>query len=268
MTYILEDEGSYWERAWQFRHLCLNLVASDLRGRFRRTYLGGGWAILQPLVFTAIMVVVFAQLTPTTPWRELSVYIYTGTTLWDLFSNGVLISATSLESGGPYLRSARIPAIIFPVRAMLHAVAVNLLGLVGLLAWTLVIYPHALSVHWLFFPIYYAVVLYFATPVAVVCALLTIKFRDFQNMLVLLLQLLWFLSPVFMARFIFDAPGLRAFAAFNPINSLCDLLRAFFIYGSWPAIYDVLQPIAWGTLFWLLSWRLLQRSEPSLVFDL
>jgi ABC-type polysaccharide/polyol phosphate export permease len=130
-----------------------------LRGRFRRTY----WRWLgnpAALIFTAILVVVFAQLTPTTPWRELSVYIYTGMTLWDLFSNGVLISATSLESGGPYLRSARIPAIIFPVRAMLHAVAVNLLGLVGLLAWTLVIYPQALSVHWLFFPIYYAVVLF------------------------------------------------------------------------------------------------------------
>jgi hypothetical protein len=41
MTYILEDEGSYWEQAGQFRHLCLNLVGSDLRGRFRRTYLGG-----------------------------------------------------------------------------------------------------------------------------------------------------------------------------------------------------------------------------------
>jgi ABC-type polysaccharide/polyol phosphate export permease len=87
-------------------------------------------------------------------------------------------------------------------------------------------------------------------------------------MLGLFLQLLWFLSPLFMARFIFDAPGLRAFAAFNPINSLRDLLRAFFMYCSWPAIYDLLQPMAWGTVFWLLSWRLLQRSEPTLVFDL
>jgi homopolymeric O-antigen transport system permease protein len=267
MTYTLEGEGTYWQRAWRFRHFCLNLAASDLRARFRRTYLGVGWAVLQPLLITAILVLVFVHVTPT-PWRELSVYIYTGMILWDLFSNSILIAANSFEGGGTYLRSSRIPAIIFPVRSVLHAVTINLFGLIGLALWTVAVLPTSMSVHWVFFPIYYALVLFLTVPVAILSSVLALKFRDFQNALVLLLQALWFLSPVFMARVIFDQPGLRTFAALNPINSLCDLFRSFFMLGSWPALYDILQPSAWAVVFWLMAWQMLQRTEPSLVFDL
>jgi lipopolysaccharide transport system permease protein len=219
------------------------------------------------LAITAILVLVFVHVTPT-PWPELSVYIYSGMTLWDLFSSAILLSATSLEIGGGYLRSSRIPAIIFPIRSVLHAVSINLFGLVGLLVWAAVFFPQSVSFHWVFFPIYYALLLFLTAPISIICSVLALKFRDFQNALALLLQALWFLSPVFMARLIFDKPGLSTFAALNPINSLCDLFRAFFMHGSWPALYDVLQPIAWGSLFWLVAWRTLQRNERSLVFDL
>jgi hypothetical protein len=89
MTYILEDEGSYWERAWQFP------PSLPLSGRFgfARTlppHVPWRWLgnLAAPGVHGAILVVVFAQLTPT-PWRELSVYVSTGMILWDLFANGV-----------------------------------------------------------------------------------------------------------------------------------------------------------------------------------
>lgn len=267
MTYIVEGDGTYWERAWRFRHFCLNLVGSDLRARFRRTYLGVAWAVLQPVAITVILVLVFVHVSPT-PWRELSVYIYTGMTLWDLFSSGILISASSLLAGGSYLRASRIPAIVFPVRSVLHAAALNLCGLIGLIAWTVLFFPQAVSVHWVFFPVFYALVLFVVAPFGIICSVLTVKLRDFQNALALLLQGLWFLSPVFMARAVFDSPGLSVFAALNPVNSLCDVFRDFFMYGSWPSLYDLLQPLAWGGIGWLVALRMLKQSEPNLVFDL
>ncbi|MEQ1785263.1 MAG: hypothetical protein ABMA14_28290, partial [Hyphomonadaceae bacterium] len=45
-----------------YRHLCWNLVTSDLRSRFRRTQLGVLWAVIQPLVMALLIAAVWGAL--------------------------------------------------------------------------------------------------------------------------------------------------------------------------------------------------------------
>ena len=68
---------------------------SDLRARFRRSYLGILWAMLQPLLMTAALsvVLVFEQ-----SFQEYSVYVYTGFISWEFIAAGFNLGALSLSA--------------------------------------------------------------------------------------------------------------------------------------------------------------------------
>ena len=62
----------------RYRHLCWNLVGSDLRSRFRRSHLGIIWAIIQPLSFALIIAFVYGQLFGQKSFWEYAIYVYSG----------------------------------------------------------------------------------------------------------------------------------------------------------------------------------------------
>ena len=53
---------TYLAAVWRFRFFWMSLVRMDLRTRYRRSLLGIGWSLLQPLAMTAIFCLVFPQL--------------------------------------------------------------------------------------------------------------------------------------------------------------------------------------------------------------
>ena len=50
---------TYLTTVWQYRHFWMSLVRMDLRTRYRRSLLGVGWSLLQPLAMTGIFCLVF-----------------------------------------------------------------------------------------------------------------------------------------------------------------------------------------------------------------
>ena len=53
---------TYLATVWRFRYFWMSLVRMDLRTRYRRSLLGIGWSLLQPIAMTAIFCLVFQQM--------------------------------------------------------------------------------------------------------------------------------------------------------------------------------------------------------------
>src|SRR6478609_6761255 len=63
---------------WRFRHFWLSLAGLDLRVRYRRSALGIGWSLLNPLVMTVVFCVAFASWLGTGDWRTAAPFYLTG----------------------------------------------------------------------------------------------------------------------------------------------------------------------------------------------
>ena len=57
-----EPVKNYLLGVWKLRHFWLALVRIDLRNRYRRSMIGMGWSLLQPIAMTAVICTVFSQL--------------------------------------------------------------------------------------------------------------------------------------------------------------------------------------------------------------
>ena len=250
---------------WRYRFFAAHLAASDVRARFRRSVLGVVWAMLQPLILAIMFAFVLVRLM-NLPFEEYLVYVMTGFIMWEMITGACMLGAASLIGSHSYLMQHRMPTAIFAVRTILHLLVIFAAGMLSVAICAVFTYRSAFAPTWLMLPPFAFVLSLFCLPLAVICGILSALFRDFLQMLGLLLQALWLLSPVFIARQVFDTPGLATWTSLNPIASLCDFLRAILMHGGMPTAADLAVIAVWTAILWLIAILLLVRFDRRIIF--
>lgn len=79
----------------QYRHLIRELVIKDIKLKYRRSFLGYFWSILNPLMIMAIMVIVFSNMFRF-DIENFPVYLIIGQTLFNFLTESTTQSIFSI----------------------------------------------------------------------------------------------------------------------------------------------------------------------------
>lgn len=237
-----------------YRHLCWNLVASDLRARFRRTKLGILWAVIQPLAFALIMAMVWGNVHHQSSYWQFAAYVFSGQIVFEKFSNAVIASQDSLLGAGGYLKQARIPFLIFQVRNILSGSVILFFAVIGLFIFLgpIGMLP-AFGWHLLLIPLFFLIYPIFLTPIAVILSIASLQFRDLKHISGLVVQAVFLLSPVMLPRDILDQPHLKFLEVLNPMVPVLDMFRDPVLYSRLWNPQDVLLFSCWTVGLWTLA---------------
>jgi ABC-type polysaccharide/polyol phosphate export permease len=263
----LQAVGGYLAEVWSYRHFWLSLVRADLQRRYRRSALGLGWSLLQPLVMTSVLALVYSRLFGM-DWRDYGPLLLTGLAFWNYLQGCVLQGCAALTGAEVYLRQQPLPAAIFPLRVVLtvgfHFLISLLLALV--FAWIATGPRNPLALVSLL-PSLVLLVL-FGWSASVLAALAHVYFPDSQHLAELALQALFFLTPVMYPPALLEQHGLGGLAQLNPLAHLLDLIRQPVLAGQLAA-WSTYAVAAGATSVMLLcaGWAL-SRLERWLLFAL
>jgi len=244
----------YLSDLMSYRHLCWQLVDSDLRSRFRRTRLGFLWAFIQPLAFALMIAFVWGALQRGLGYWGYAVYFLAGMTIFEFFSTCVMGGQDALIQGGGYLKQARIPFFIFQLRVVLTALVFVLFEIVAVFAFAAATgnLPPP-GQHLLLVPVYLAFLLVFATGTVILMSIIGTFFRDVKHISGLALRALMLLSPVMLPREIFDQPQMKFMEFLNPLVPLLDMFRDPILNGRMWQVQDVLVLSAWTVGIWVAA---------------
>lgn len=255
-------------RLFEHRGLLQLLVVRDLTVRYKRSLLGVWWTLLNPLLTTAVMFLVFSQIFRfQLPDNEpFSVYLLSGVLIGAFFFQGVIAVGTSMSASAAVLTKVYVPAEVFAVAAG-TATAVNfLIGLLPLLVVQLVTgIGIAVSL-----PLALAVGLsltLLVTGLGLLVSVAAVRFDDTINLVTVTLTLLTYLTPTFYPKSIVP-DKYRLFVELNPLTSYVDTFRTA-VYGSDAATWgDWIVILLLGIFaLGLGSWRF-TRSWPTMAAGL
>lgn len=260
--------AGYLNGLLKYRHLCWNLVGSDVRARFRRSRLGILWAIIQPLSFSLMIALVWGALFEQS-FLNFAVYVFSGMVVWEYFTNVVLGSQDSLIGSEGYLKQARIPLIVFQARTPLSGFVTFLAGLVGLGGMLIALgqFPQ-LGPQLLLVPAFMLVLVVFLFPIAIIFSLLGTQFRDLRHASAISINALFFMSPVMIAREYLESEKLQFLHYVNPIIPLLDMMRAPVLDSTWWSMQDIVVMGSWIGGLWILALVLSFRFGRRIVFSL
>ena len=239
---------------WEYREVVYFLVWRDFKVRYRQTYLGVLWAVIQPVVSTGVFTVVFGRVVGVpTDGIPYPVFALSGLVAWIFFSRALTSMTSSLTSNQEMVRRVYFPRIAVPLSTMLTAAADLLVGL-ALIAVTMAAFQMAPPVQVLLLPAFLLQMVATALGIGLIMAAVNVRFRDVGYLVPFATQTLLFLTPVvYPSSLLSDA--VRPLFALNPMVGVLDGMR-WCLFGtppSWPAIAVsllVAVVVLWAGLAW------------------
>jgi lipopolysaccharide transport system permease protein len=258
---------AYFFGIYQSRYFWTHLAFSDLRSKWRRSFLGVAWSVVQPLGMTMLLAVVFSRIFHQ-DIVESAPYILSGMITWDFFTATLTGGSLSFVQADAYIKQYRHPLAIYTLRTTLTNLMVFMMASLSLIGWVLVVRPQSFGCSWLatvlIFPIGALIVWPFATCLAYIGA----RFRDLPHALGLIMQAMWFISPIYFEARLFRDGGLGALVDYNPIYHLLEIVRAPLLRGELPTAANFAMCGMTSLIFSVLAILIGRRAEPKVIFYL
>ncbi len=231
---------------WAHRELVYFLTKRELQIRYKQSFFGISWAILQPLVFAFIFALFFGVVLHQHPPNGLpyAVFAVAGIVPWLFTSTAIQQGAGSLVLDANLIAKVYFPRLALPISKGLSLI-LDLIIALGVVLLVTVLYGVAIaSTVWLV-PAFLALGVVTAFGIATFLAAANVKYRDVQLVVPMLIQVLFFASPViYSGTQVGDKSG-HAWSYIYSINPMASVLD-----GTRWALYDQPYP---GTVHILIS---------------
>ncbi len=246
---------------WQYKELFYFFTWRDIKVKYKQTFLGFAWAILQPFMLMVIFSVFFGRaLNVPSDGIPYPLFAFSGLMLWNVFSTGLSGAGNSMVSNANIIKKIYFPRLIIPMSAILVAVFDFFMAFLVYIG--LVVYYHysfSLEAIWLLPAALLLTIMATFGPGTLIAAL-NVKYRDFRYLLPFTIQVLLFLTPVIYPISMVSSPLLQKLLAFNPMYAPISIVRKALI--DRPLEMDLIGiSIASGVVFLLLGVFYFRKTE-------
>lgn len=227
--YIRIQKSSGWaalnfKELWTYRDLFMILAGRDIKLRYKQTFLGIAWVILQPLLTSGIFAIVFGVLADLpsegTPYF---VFAFAGSLPWNLFSQSMQRAGSSLVAGRGMISKVYFPRMMLPIASSVAVLVDFFVGL-GIMVVLLLIFQIPLTLNLLALPILILINLMISIGVSFWISAFSVHYRDFIYALPFLISAWMYASPIaYSASLIPDQ--WRVVYSINPMVGVIDGFR-------------------------------------------
>ena len=233
---LLNDFKNFYKEIYLYRYVLIQLVRQELTLRYRRTFLGYAWNLVNPLFMMSITTFVFSSLYKI-DLETFAIYMFSGTIAFNLFNQSITKSTNSFISSESLLTKIYIPKIIFPLSLFLSVLIDNILMTISLFIIILII-GAKISLTLFFLPISYLLITIFTLGFSLWISIISVYFRDLQYIITILMQALLFLTPVFIKPS-FLSGKVKLFYELNPLTYYINLFRRPRLDSNLPDLTDI-----------------------------
>jgi ABC-type polysaccharide/polyol phosphate export permease len=262
---------SEFQNLWSYRGLVRLLVNRELTVRYKRSALGVWWTLLNPLLTTAIMWVVFGQIFGggrfgTTGDEPYVLYLLAGVLMITFFGQGLLATGAAITGSASILTKVYVPAEVFSFATSIAGAANFVISVIPLLAVQLIV---GTGIPWtvVLAPIPVAAMLALVTGLGMLVAAAAVRFYDVVELTRVGVTLLTYATPVFYPVSIIPERFLP-FVYANPLYSYLEVFRSLMYRGEIPPLWQWVMVLASALVALALGVWLFSRSWRSLVSSL
>jgi ABC-type polysaccharide/polyol phosphate export permease len=259
------------------RELLVNLTLREVRGKYKRTALGQGWSLLNPvaqmLVFSVVFgVVIRIKVSPGTPsgLDVFALWLVTGLLPWAYLSNSVVGGMGALLANANLIKKVYFPRSTLVLSTVFGWNVSFAIELLVLTAGLTVFGAHALF----YLPLvmlFVALLTAFALGLALALAVANVYFRDTQHFVAIALQMWFYATPIVYPYSLIHGHAsslVETLYRLNPMERFVTVFRNLLYDNRLPAFGDSLYCLAAALAALAGGYWLFRRYEGRLAEEL
>ncbi|MDD2376442.1 MAG: ABC transporter permease [Clostridia bacterium] len=228
-----------FKEIYKYRHMLYTLVKQDIRGRYKGSFLGFLWTLLNPLLLLLVYSTVF-QIVFKIDIPNYSIYLFIALMPWNYFANTIAMGTACVSNGGALLKKVYFPREVLPLATVISNTINYFFSAIIIFIALIFFSPIGLSWFALFLPLIVLIQAIFSLGCILILSALNVYVRDVQYIMNPLMMVWFYATPVLYKsdmvpekyRFLYDL---------NPMVKIMDAYRSI--------LYDKTMP----SLNWLLA---------------
>ena len=224
---------AHFKELYRYRDLLWSLASRDIKVRYRQTWLGVAWAVLQPLSFMLIFTLVFAKFGKVpSDGVPYPVFSYLGLLPWTFFATALSLSVSSIGNHMSLVKKMYFPREVFPLSitlACLVDLAISSLLLIGLALF----FKVSISWFWLWLLWPLAIEIMLIVALGLLLSAGNVFFRDVKYIVPVATQLGLFACPIIYSVSVIPA-HLRQWYLLNPMAVVIYSFRQIALHHQLP----------------------------------
>ncbi len=257
--------SNYIKNFLKFQPLLSELVARDVKIKYRRSVLGVLWTLLNPLCMMIILSVVFSNIFKF-DIENFPLYVLSGQVIFNFFNDATTSSMTAIINNAALLKKVYVPKYLF-VLARIFSSFINLMA--SFTALLLVMVAVRAELHWTLFlswiPLLMVVV--FSLGVGMLLAALTVRFRDIMHLYSVFTTGLMYLTPVIYPMSMLPSK-IRAIVLMNPLTNYLEMFRNLAFYNTLPSFWTVVLGFLESVAAVILGVYVFYRNQDEFILNI
>ena len=266
----------------QFSPLLSNLVARDFKVKYRRSFLGVAWSILNPLLTMLVLTKVFSVLLKinASEVKDFASYYIIGSSLWTFFSESTTASLNSILEASNLIKKVYIPKYVFPLEKCLFSLVNFAFSLIAVFA--VVVFNSVtkgipmLSAYSIMFPLPVIYCFVFACGMSLFLSAVTVYFRDVAHLYGVLLTMWIYLTPIlypieFVKNYSSNSFGsiiIKRVVLYNPMTHYVMMFRDVMMFRNLPTLNDHIYCMITSFVVFLIGAFVFNRAQSKFILHI
>lgn len=179
---------------YNYRHMLITLVKQDINGRYKGSFLGFMWTLLNPLLMLAVYSLVF-QFIFKSGIEHYSVYLFICLMPWNTFANSIAVGTVCVTNNASILKKVYFPREVMPLAVVISNTIQYFFSAVIIFIALLV---SGVGISWtaLFLPLIVLVQAIFTLGVILILSATNVYVRDIQYIMNPVMMIWMYACPI------------------------------------------------------------------------
>lgn len=242
----------------RYRELLRNLIAKELKLKYRGSIIGILWSLVSPLLTIIVYSIAFRYIIRI-PLDNYPLFLVIGVLHWNFFAAASMASTEVILGNANLIHNVNFPRVILPI----SSVVFHFIQLVLALAAFMLAYVPLGGELWMGLLVYPVVLVlqgFFVAGVAMGVSALTVFYRDLKHLIEVGLMLLFWLTPI-IYNFTMIPESMRIWFRVNPMVSFTVSYQDILYLQNIPSLGNWVFMIGLTLIVFLLGYVIFQRQQ-------
>lgn len=256
--------STYVQNFLRFQPLLRELVARDIKIKYRRSVLGVLWTLLNPLCMMIVLSIVFSNLFKF-DIENFPLYLLSGQVIFNFFSDATTNSMTAIINNAALIKKVYVPKYLF-VLSRIFSSFINLMA--SITAMIIVMLATRTELHWtvILSVIPLTMIVFFSLGVGLILSAITVKFRDIMHLYSVFITALMYLTPVIYPMAVLP-PWVKRIVMLNPITNILMMFRNVMFNNMLPDGWSILMGAAETMIVLLIGLKIFYNFQDQFILN-
>ncbi len=250
----------------KYRYLLTELIKKDIKLKYRKSYLGILWTLLEPLMTMLVLSVVFSKLRGRSD-QNFPIYILSGRLIYSCFANATKSAMKSIRLHGQMIKKVYVPKYMYPFSTVLAQYFTFLISLVVLVAVSAILKVkptyHILEA---IFPLFILIVMIIG--IGLILATLAVFFRDLEYLWGIVLMIIMYCSAIFYEPSSVIKNGYEWILQYNPLYAIILNFRNAVLFGIGPDLWALAYSMIFSLVTLAVGIGLFYKNQDKFILNL